>query len=468
VKRLLINKYVSMGQTVLELACGHGQDMWKYADRCIGKFVGVDVSVAEIREARRRVREGQAARHLLQQMLHPPAFHVGNLVDRRALSFLRSEQFDVVSIQLAIHYMVQTEQQAREVLGRAAAHLKEGGMVLGSTVCCGALADHLIELAFVSEAEEPPETLGADAGQGAGEGEKAIEKCDFGNEVYSVTFDLDTVDKLLQGAPGIDQNWMAARKEKIKAAAGSDPSAWKQYLFADLPVEARAAVGEHLRKRLETEFGVEYHFFLSDAIDAKEFVLPWRSFCAVAASLGLKLMLSMTFPEFLAAAAADPVSERGLKRWLERLNATSRLDKPQFEAFSLYKVFVFKKATASAEKAGAALHRASQGSTASAPSSQLSPLGVPSSTEPQVSQPSADLDAQLSGDVQSEKRLGSGRQAEQAGVYVHPSAQLAGPARGGEQVTLDGSFPADRNALLAGVPLKRKKTKRAQNLNEDL
>nr|PUA92337.1 methyltransferase domain protein [Toxoplasma gondii TgCATBr9] len=179
-------------------------------------------------------------------------------------------------------------------------------------------------------------------------------------------------------------------------------------------------------------------------------------------------MLSMTFPEFLAAAAADPVSERGLKRWLERLNATSRLDKPQFEAFSLYKVFVFKKATASAEKAGAALHRASQGSTASAPSSQLSPLGVPSSTEPQVSQPSADLDAQLSGDVQSEKRLGSGRHAEQAGVYVHPSAQLAGPARGGEQVTLDGSFPADRNALLAGVPLKRKTTKRAQNLNEDL
>lgn len=213
-----------MGQTVLELACGHGQDLWKYADRRIGKFVGVDLAVHEIREARRRVREGQQARHLLQQMLHPPAFHVGNLVDKKALSFLRSEQFDVVSIQLAIHYMVQTAQQAKDVLSRAAAHLKPGGVLLGSTVCCDALANHLLELAYVPEDEEPGDEQAAEHistfRQSTPAGGTPKDECDFGNEVYTVTFDVDTVQKLLEDAPGIDGDWLAASRRKQQAAAG--------------------------------------------------------------------------------------------------------------------------------------------------------------------------------------------------------------------------------------------------------
>ncbi|CBZ53678.1 putative mRNA capping enzyme, large subunit family [Neospora caninum Liverpool] len=450
VKRLLINKYVSMGQTVLELACGHGQDLWKYADRCIGKFVGVDLSVAEIREARRRVREGQQARALLQQMLHPPTFHVGNLVDRKALGFLRAEEFDIVSIQLAIHYMVQTEQQARDVLGRAAAHLKEGGMVLGSTVCCSALADHLVELAFVPEEETADEApFAAEQARRSGhDPPKTKEKCEFGNEVYSVTFDIDTIDRLLQGAPGLGPNGLAIRKEKAKAASVSDPSSWKQYLFADLSVEARAAVGEHLRRRLATEFGIDYHFFLSEAIDAKEFVLPWRSFCAVAASVGLKLVLSMTFPEFLSAATQDPKSERDLKRWLERLNATSRLDKPQFEAFALYKVFAFKKATSTQDRDTETL--------SSAPAAPVSPQ-----TAQLISRSSP---------LPQRDHLGASGSAEQTAekgkVHVHPSEQpdeISILSSTGEHTTERGEAPpSDRSAFLEGVPLKRKRPKRMQ------
>ncbi|PHJ20558.1 methyltransferase domain-containing protein [Cystoisospora suis] len=224
VKRILINKYVTVGQTVLELACGHGQDLWKYADRRIGKFVGVDLAVHEIREARRRVREGQQARHLLQQMLHPPAFHVGNLVDKKALSFLRSEQFDVVSIQLAIHYLVQTAQQAKDVLSRAAAHLKPGGVLLGSTVCCDALSNHLLELAYVlgdeEAGDEQPEEHTGPLGQSTTAGGTTKDQCDFGNEVYTVTFDVETIQKLLEDAPGIDSDWLASSRRKQEAAAG--------------------------------------------------------------------------------------------------------------------------------------------------------------------------------------------------------------------------------------------------------
>lgn len=125
-------------------------------------------------------------------------------------------------------------------------------------------------------------------------------------------------------------------------SAAADAGA-KHYLFADLPVSLRPAVAEHLRSRLATDFGIEYNFFLSESIDAKEFVLPWRSFCAVAAPLGLKLVLSMTFPEFLRMAAVDAATKADLARWIGRLNASNRLDKPQFEVFALYKVFVFKK-----------------------------------------------------------------------------------------------------------------------------
>ncbi|PFH31057.1 methyltransferase domain-containing protein [Besnoitia besnoiti] len=422
VKRLLINKFVSMGQTVLELACGHGQDLWKYAERCIGKFVGVDLSVTEIREARRRVRERHQSQHLLQQMLHPPAFHVGNLVDRKALGFLRAEKFDVVSCQLAIHYMVQTEQQARDVLSRAAAHLKDGGLLLGSTVCCNALAEHLLELAFVAASEEldvEAEEVRTEDARGRSDdahGVKAHDTCEFGNEVYSVTFETAVLEQLLKGAPGISDTWLASTREKLKATEGSaDPSSWKQYLFAELPMGARTAVGEHLRRRLATDFGVEYHFFLSEAIDAKEFVLPWRSFCAIGASLGLKLVLSMTFPEFLAAAASDPKSERDLKRWLERLNASSRLDKPQFEAFALYKVFAFKKA-ATHERDGAA---------------------------PQTAHPSPHPEENGA--------------AAPDGLSPRGEGQETAPSPAGEAPHAASAV----NAFLEGVPLKRNKSKKA-------
>jgi len=57
VKRELIKAYAGGASRLLDLACGRGGDMKKWADAQIAEVVGVDLSPKEIEEAQRRYRE---------------------------------------------------------------------------------------------------------------------------------------------------------------------------------------------------------------------------------------------------------------------------------------------------------------------------------------------------------------------------------------------------------------------------
>lgn len=196
-KRILIRRFVPVGARVLDLACGHGQDVLKFAEVRVSRLLGFDFSRESILEARRRV-QSSATQRTLQQMLTMPEFHVGDVQNPKMWNQLRGERFDVVSIQLAIHYMVQTEQSLVDLIKRSAARLLPGGHFICSTVCCRALVQIVLQMQLLlpPDPEEGDEEFAAvkAARLEEAQGEDVYF---YGNSVFAVFFSGKTLRDLL-------------------------------------------------------------------------------------------------------------------------------------------------------------------------------------------------------------------------------------------------------------------------------
>ena len=158
---------------------------------------GIDFSRESILEARRRVQERSNDR-LLQQLLTKPEYHVGNALEERAWMYGAREVFDVVSIQLAIHYMVASEQQARDLLSRCIARLDRRGKLLGSTMCCREIVKNILHLQKVQQPDDPED--GDERSQvllarlEAANGEDVYAS---GNHLFSLFFSKQTLMEIL-------------------------------------------------------------------------------------------------------------------------------------------------------------------------------------------------------------------------------------------------------------------------------
>jgi mRNA (guanine-N7-)-methyltransferase len=115
VKKILINKYVKKGQSVLELACGKGQDVGKYPK--LETYTGIDIVSRLVTEAIFRFRKVQECKH---------NFYVMDIFNN---PIRLNQTFDVVSCQLAIHYAGPNLDIA---LNNVSVHLKDNGWFIMS------------------------------------------------------------------------------------------------------------------------------------------------------------------------------------------------------------------------------------------------------------------------------------------------------------------------------------------------
>lgn len=152
VKAVLLEKHWRSG-AVLDLCCGMGGDLGKYARMGVRRVVGVDISEASLQEAARRLGG-----------LHAPAMQCTFVpadacaVDLGAL-LPRDVQFTLVSCQFALHYAFESEARARQFLANVASRLLPGGYFVGTTTNVA----RILERAAAGPA--------------------------FGNSVFSITFD---------------------------------------------------------------------------------------------------------------------------------------------------------------------------------------------------------------------------------------------------------------------------------------
>lgn len=104
---------------------------------------------------------------------------------------------------------------------------------------------------------------------------------------------------------------------------------------------------------LNSNWGLKYHFFLMESIDESEYVVPWRKFVNLCSKIGLKLVESHPFQEYLELYKAlfdskkldlpQDVYENMDYHFKNISNYVFSND--QMRVFSLYKIFIFQKIT---------------------------------------------------------------------------------------------------------------------------
>lgn len=133
IKYILISKYTNQHDVVLELACGKGGDLIKYARNNISQFIGFDISEKSISEAKRRFLTMKRKRQVNYQTILAQGDCFGQSLEP-IVANLPECRFpcDVVSIQFALHYAFENETKARRAIQNVSKSLKIGGRFLGT------------------------------------------------------------------------------------------------------------------------------------------------------------------------------------------------------------------------------------------------------------------------------------------------------------------------------------------------
>lgn len=329
VKRTLIEKYVPQHAEVLDLACGHGQDVLKYADQKIAKLVGVDISSEEIKEAIRRLtRDNHQRRPALQC---PWTFFEGNVLDPDTYQRLQEARFDVVSMQLAIHYCVPSEKTTDDLLRRISSHLKPGGIFIGSAGNCERLAQLFCDAVTASDNTESTKN------------EKGVTTASpfclkdmyvIGNSTYKVTFSEKTFRPIWTCSTILEAiQEVHTRRRLLTSTAGSGAIENGE---GDATVRLLAVV----KRAFQTTWGLNYTFWLRGHIDANEYVIPWENFRRVARRHKLRLIECNGFDQFL---AYEEMRNKRLASWIRDVLSRVPKNDDELEAFRFYTVFAFQK-----------------------------------------------------------------------------------------------------------------------------
>jgi len=133
VKRSMISRVLKR-QRVLDLACGHGQDMNKwFSDEAVETYIGMDASEAAIEEADRRFKSRKGFKPRNTKFVTRDLFGAQDWVFDAQMS-ARGRVYDIVSCQLAIHYAFSDERTIKRFLYNVSSLLAVGGEFIVSTI----------------------------------------------------------------------------------------------------------------------------------------------------------------------------------------------------------------------------------------------------------------------------------------------------------------------------------------------
>jgi SAM-dependent methyltransferase len=314
---------------VLDLACGKGGDLgkWILHPRTIGNYVGLDVARGSLRDAALRVRSMRQKlklctftvadlgsdvpgrlksprrtqmQKLLSWSLQDEPDHETNAPEFKMVrggGVSQQDKFDVVSVQFAIHYMMQTRTRARRFFNTVSELLEIGGELIATTIDARVVMDHLMAMGLDLHYDEHRTTAkpGATIKVGAG--------------ACQIRFTPEII-------------------EKIFTANSAD---------------------------LENMFGLEYSFTLvegsdhaagvGDAVNLPEWLTPIPMLESLAIEVGLELVYAQNFHEFYGARAdpsSNPASHSSLYN-MRVLNRNGSISPEEWEISRLYCAIKFRK-----------------------------------------------------------------------------------------------------------------------------
>lgn len=364
---------------VLDLGCGKGGDLgkWQSAPQMPALYVGIDPADVSVDQARARYdqmsRQRRGPRGRPQQLFEahfiaqdcfgkslshvpivrqvgfdPNAGPDGGVVNGR---FMQGG-FDVISMMFCLHYSYESEEKAKGMLKNVAGALKKGGRFLGVMPNSDVISGH-VEKHFRQNAKP--------RGSDNASPEKTVAEDDDWNPEKPSNGDDDWDPEKTVDA---DDDW---DPEKPMGAAAAEDDIWDPEASLDAPAEAVAKTPAAELPPLEwgntkytvkfpqsrplpadgvfrPPYGWKYFFYLEEAVDVPEYVVPWEGFRALAEDYGLELLYRKPFNEVWEDEKDDailgPLSERmGVRGRDGRINVTP----DEMEAAAFYHAFCFYK-----------------------------------------------------------------------------------------------------------------------------
>ncbi len=255
---------------VLDLACGKGGDLGKWIRNKTTFYVGMDVAQQSLNSLIERISAGSGWGDVPVVLIAGDLLNIssssGNAPliwtsknkrwrqDEEVTEQLSHSQFDIVSMQFALHYMAETEDTMRTFLFFVASKLRPGGQFIATTVDARVLCEML---------------MGHSEDTNGGASRECSPKDKKGRELLRITSPGDVFTRIL-------------RKN------------------ANVP------------EKSESSFGIMYNFTLVEKpledstvnavvnapVNAPEFLLPLPDLSKLAAEAGLDLVAAENFHEF--------------------------------------------------------------------------------------------------------------------------------------------------------------------------
>jgi mRNA (guanine-N7-)-methyltransferase len=337
-----MGKKVGVPLRVLDLACGKGGDLkkWILHPRGVSNYVGIDVARGSLVDAAIRAREMRQQlkrctfacadlgadvpgrmkslkykrmQKLLTWSLHQEPEHTLGNPEFKMISgggVLLEDKFDVVSIQFAIHYMMQTKKRARRFFQTVSELLEIGGNLIATTIDSRVVLQHLMNLGLDLHFDEPKSPQFHEAIISVGGGACRIR---FEPEIVMKIFSA------LEANPDVDE------------------------------------IGDNL-------FGLEYTFTLvegsdhaagvGDAVNLPEWLIPIPVLKKLGQEAGLEIEYVQNFHEFFAL-RKDPSTHAFAHTSLYNMNVLNRngsISKEEYEISRLYAAVKFRKVRESTMK----------------------------------------------------------------------------------------------------------------------
>ncbi|KAJ9640809.1 uncharacterized protein PV06_06965 [Exophiala oligosperma] len=243
---------------VLDVGCGKGGDLgkWQLAPQVVGLYVGLDPAETSISQARERYQSMRRGRRPIFDAYFLPqdcfGAWIGDVgivrevgIDPNAGNGQPSRWggggFDVVSAMFTMHYAFESEEKVKMMLRNIAGALKKGGRFIGVVPNSDVSAGH-IRAWF---ADRGKNASNADGQNGVPKEEGEAEDDDdegptWGNSIYKVRFPMDPARPLNPDG------------------SFRPPFSWK------------------------------YTYWMAEAVDVPEFVVPWEAFRAIAETYNLE------------------------------------------------------------------------------------------------------------------------------------------------------------------------------------
>lgn len=353
---------------VLDIGCGKGGDLqkWQSAPQMPALYVGVDPADISIEQARGRYEEMSRRRrgprgrpqelfeaHFLAQDafgkslgnipivqrvgFNPNAGPDGGVIQGR---FMQGG-FDVISMMFCLHYSFESEEKAKGMLKNIAGALKKGGRFLG------VMPNSDVISARVKKAHQKDEpngnasvnAHGGDADEDDWDPERPAAKEDAEDD------DWDPEKPANGDEPAEADEWDPEKPldpEKPKTPPKElPPLEWGNTIYTVKFPQTRPLPPDGV---FRPPYGWKYFYYLEEAVNVPEYVVPWEGFRALAEDYGLELQYRKPFNEVWEEEKDDailgPLSERmGVRGRDGRVNVTAE----EMEAASFYHAFCFYK-----------------------------------------------------------------------------------------------------------------------------